>query len=1408
MSLNAPAGSVTRPGNTSQQQDDDDDDDDDNLSITSTNPEDNDSDKEWEVDDILAERPHPNIPNVLQYLIKWDGFQLEDCTWEPVENLGDGLLAKWEENKADINAGKREVFDLATYDAACAERTERHLRRNAKRQRLGLPLTPPILLEYTSDTPMASPLEYLFTSDDEAQEVDDEVDPGSIPSSKPKATASTPSQPSASATATPKATSTTQRVAKQNTFVGIPSPVPSKGPGTSRVSEKNRVQKPSQSLSKTTVKASVSGSSSATASGPIRKGSGGTVTGYQGTAGRSSIFRSNTSKASTQSVSIATNKLSSTTTGSSAPSSAPSNGSKAKRLTATRTRQLPISSTATNVFAGGKQRKKRANLGDVMADPSKAPKAFPTMRMRNLAKKRGIEKGDVAGELSSIPSKFIINNEQTNTLPRKPSLVSPTTIGSPQNYEASNQPSAPSATLSKPQVSAGFPRQGGTEDMPGPRRKKSVRFTGEDNEDFTSMNDDLFDNPVDTNTTTKGPDANKGLPPPFRKLSLATYQERGQTQTVQKLVKFGYAEAIMVGFTGITRHITTWLSSLKAEKTLHFTSTCSSFHFLSQRQQLIKEKLSSGAVEAALPEHAVALKNVSGSLQRGSIGLHLLASEYSILVYPAKCDDWNGLEFDFKKPDEDALLRYLIFRGYVPSRAYPSEFSKEPGALNRLVYPNGGNEPDLVGILTGLDFTKVLPQDLKLKDKQIYMLLFPIKARQLLGVVMAWLRFHQPGRPIFTVEQPNSWRSFHEAVQGGPGSGGTIISHADFTLWKLEKIPGLWRMLEGGKYTFWHLDTGENKRPQYPSNLDAVSVPGSLRLTRLFSYGRAFLITPSFAISEPAKLCDFLKWFKAYAANPDHIIVTCYDFPRFLRNITEEKQREQDTLTQSNPGNKDVLLFLKRVGRSKQDIDDHFRAWQLLQEIMEKFGDEETSEEIRKIHWLDEYIDPSDEQSLTNAFCWWARLKCDRFRRFYVLGSDSTKIQRAYRYIDIPRYLDSECSNPDTANILIQRQLLAEELQEEADQHGTEVNISWGTSGAAAEPSGVVGKWRKSICGTWFVFPSPLFHSDDARELERWIEDHRRNTKINWSELHPRPISWKDENMAEQFGDGDEHGGHFDTFSGWFKAAPKFTSKRNTWYGLFYTITDTWDEYMPKRNYERHPWIAIYRPKNPHLLSRGPSFNAIELFIWDTAATDRERVGHCFLDMQCQLIDYVYEGVAEHYPGCSLSDVWYSSSTNLEIGPNDNPLDITCRRIGEMFNNGRDELPPYDNIIRSRWIPVDRRLWSSGMSPMTLRTKPGERASELTPKKIPQTEEDKLKPPRAIWHPVHGRTGRRGTKCLNNLHEACLKARLQDPKCDHIKYHYRPTREWWADQLEEGRGCGYINVDAAGKIIDKLTKPD
>ncbi|KAI1433064.1 hypothetical protein GGR50DRAFT_670724 [Xylaria sp. CBS 124048] len=1381
----------TRDKDTPEQQFNEDEDEDD-VSITSTNAGDNDDDKEWDVDDILAERRNPDYPDAMQYLIKWEGFELKDCTWEPLENLGDGLLAKWEENKAEIEAKTREPFDMTLFEAACAERAERHMRRNAKRQRLGMPLTLPFPPGYTGDAFGISPVNQdLSDSEGEARRKD-RRDSASSSSSKSRPRSRTSTPPSATTAAA--TASRARKPAKQTTFKGIPAYEPPERSKTPPYA-KGLPGRPSYPPSaKTSAKVSTSG---ARGSLPSK---GGSITGYQGTAGRSSVFKPPSARISTQSASTSTTTSSAAAVaGSSTLPSAAGKNLKGKLLKATRTRQT-AATLGTNVFAGGKQSKKRQTLGDVMVDPSKAPRAFSSLRIMNIAKKRGIEKGDnTAGSLNSIPSKFIIGNEDANTLSNKRSLASPASIAPIQTSHetASVSVMSPVTAQESPAVLMKSALQKGSTEATALKRKKSVRFTGEDNDEPTSAND-ASTNTLDTTTSPGSTDADKRAPQPSRKLSFENYQERGQAQTIEKLVKFGHAEPVMTNFTGITRHPASWLSALKAQEVLHLASTCSSFHFISQRQLLVSERLAAGAVQAALPEHTAALENVTRSLEQSSIGLQLVAPEYSILVYSARCEGWGQLNIA-NKINPETPLRYLIFSSPLSPQTYPSEFCRDPEAFKQLIHPNGPNNSKLIDILTGLDFKQLTPQDPNLQSKQAYMLLIPLRARQVLGTVMTWLRLHQPDRPIFTVEQSNSWFLFHEAVQ--TGAGGTVISHADFTLWKLEKIPGLWRMLEDQKFTFWHLDTGEHTQPQFPSDSRAESIPGTLRLTRLFPYGRAFFITPSFAISQPTKLCAFLKWFKRYAPNPGHTIVVCHGFLQFLRDITEEKRKEHNTLTSLNPNNSDVNIFFERSGRRKQDINDHFRAWELLQEMMEKFGDEETTEGIRKIHYLNEYIDPSDEQSLVNAFCWWTQLRLDRFRRFYVLGSDPETIHRAYRYIDIPRYFDTEGSDPDIAGILLQRQLFAVKLQHEADKHGTHVNIAWGTGGKVDKLSRVVGEWRKSICEAPFLFPGTIFRTGDAREIEQWLDNHRKRYDYNWAKVHLRVVSWYDRSMAAQFGDGDRKGRQFDTFSDWFMAAPPFSPRHNTWCGLFYTITDTWDEYMPQWKYDKHPWIAVLRPKNiAHFVKVG-TYNSMELFIWDLAATERAKSGHALLDMQCKLIDYIHKVVPGHYDERTLSDVWYSSTTNVPFTPGDNPLDTTVRQIAEIFHHIKIELPGQP---RERWTAIDSRLWTKGMSPITLMGRPVEKASSLALERIPQIAADELKPERMIWHPVHRSIGTGPTRCLNDLYEACLKARRQDPTCESIRYQYRPTSDWWADQVEEGRDYGYVHVDAASKIVDKL----
>lgn len=71
-------------------------------------------------------------------------YKLFRSTWEPPESLmGGGTLAEWENEKKRIAAGEAKPFNyddyVRVYSEAEAEKKAKRQRRNAKRQKRGLP---------------------------------------------------------------------------------------------------------------------------------------------------------------------------------------------------------------------------------------------------------------------------------------------------------------------------------------------------------------------------------------------------------------------------------------------------------------------------------------------------------------------------------------------------------------------------------------------------------------------------------------------------------------------------------------------------------------------------------------------------------------------------------------------------------------------------------------------------------------------------------------------------------------------------------------------------------------------------------------------------------------------------------------------------------------------------------------------------------------------------------------------------------------------------------------------------------------------------------------------------------------------------------------------------------------------
>ncbi len=419
-------------------------------------------------------------------------------------------------------------------------------------------------------------------------------------------------------------------------------------------------------------------------------------------------------------------------------------------------------------------------------------------------------------------------------------------------------------------------------------------------------------------------------------------------------------------------------------------------------------------------------------------------------------------------------------------------------------------------------------------------------------------------------------------------------------------------MIDKGKnYTFWSLATGRRTPPRYPSRVDFDLKPNQHLMTRLFPSGRAFFITPSFVISDPIKFCEFMQWFGGWCHNPRYLLATSADFPSWLQGLCMEKSQEWTKYQQGHSGEPGFAQVTGKYGLTKDRTDALVKAWQILRKIMD-YGDEETHRDVQKVMWAPREINPNDEQSLVNWFLWWSTMFLDRHRRFYVLGSSAKHRDRAYRTVRIPNYDPDQTLDPDELTEKNRPKKEAEEqeilgfwealavgqdpaMTTNMESSDTKANI---LQGAKPPPKAPAAHSQGSfISQAELGFPTKMFKSDRAFELNQWLTNLQESSRIKWTTPFRLPVSWLDIPMADHFGDPRCD---YANFTHWLSACSKFWKGRNTWVGLFYTPDGVWDPAKPPNSYRRHPWIAIYRPVNPHINQE--SYNATELLIWDVAA--------------------------------------------------------------------------------------------------------------------------------------------------------------------------------------------------------------
>ena len=118
------------------------DSDEDSISLNSTLE--SEPQEEYPLDRILAER---NNNGVTEYLVKWQNYPDERCTWEAQTNFrNDSTIPEWDHHKLRIKRGLEEPYNVAALEArveAWLDATKkRKARRRAKRRRRGLSVDP------------------------------------------------------------------------------------------------------------------------------------------------------------------------------------------------------------------------------------------------------------------------------------------------------------------------------------------------------------------------------------------------------------------------------------------------------------------------------------------------------------------------------------------------------------------------------------------------------------------------------------------------------------------------------------------------------------------------------------------------------------------------------------------------------------------------------------------------------------------------------------------------------------------------------------------------------------------------------------------------------------------------------------------------------------------------------------------------------------------------------------------------------------------------------------------------------------------------------------------------------------------------------------------------------------------
>lgn len=1306
----------------------------DNVSVTSTIDENVDSDEEFHLIKILAERL---VGGITMYLVEWEGFPLSNATWEPLEHLQQDTISGWEIFKEETGRRTASGFRVRDWKAALRRDVEgkraRHDDRNQKRVSLGLQRTEfeSLLNEYL-ETTEGSLEDYEESGDDERS------------SQSPRDNDKEKNQDNHEA----------------SKGAGISDPTISKADAGKHESTNNLrgAAKPSKRKIGENSPPQI----------PVlrpRKPSGKGIKSTQETLSHEHGGAASTEKGSPSAPAAASPTL-----------KQPSHGP-ARTMIAANSRRMStgtkVAGTGANVFIGGRVRRENPTLLDAVVNSSKEPRLLK-VRHQNLVQKRLRDREGVVApvhppaELMSLDRSdagFVRRNSAPGPLQNAAEAMDEGPSDHqkvPETETSIGPPAEPSSGSTQP-TQRGIDPDNTSVPQAGKNTKKSKRSVRwDDNVTVREAMDEssLFvsQSPPALNMADNNPDEAAAAAPALACTPNAAPSSDGfnqlVTQPISKECQFGTRESrpITLTFTGLpVNSDIPWLVAFRNQSLCIFTHSCTAKDFMTQASYLREEQLLHGHIFEATDREAI--ESMASRLKLGGFGFICLSQGYCILIFPSDCKEWNDENVGANTDSAGCLLNYSIFKpnaSFESSMLAPLSYAMTGTGQDTTTTP----ELPVFDLFLGYKYDQLLPPHAQGTHRHKFFLAFPPSAREEACLVSQWLRLSNSECDIRTSLQAGDWSSFVKLENG------TVILHED-AVSAARMFPGFADILHASsrKFNFCLFRRSLLSAPLLASLDPSTPGAGGRELCRIFRSGTAILVTPSFLVSQPAQAYNFFKWFfQNFSSNSQKYrrgkLVVCAGIEDWMFDLALEKSKryEEQARTHKNP---------KSTATMKKEIEQRFKTLGLVRQLLLESADEGEGPLV----FAPDAIDGNDEQSLVNWFGWWSIVNMAQLRKFFVLGSSDQSIARLSRLVQVQDYQESPVEEPEAA---------PEDQNEPHDsggQHGA-LQLAFSDEGGAI---------RDSLARV---------------ETSMLKEEYRVLT------LYRLPVSYWDRDMPFHFNDITSM---FQSYGRWFSFFADFMRRHmgpggvssvrggvNTYAGLFYTIEGGWDstKYPKGIKPPRRPWVAIFRPVNPH---RKP-WRTTELFIWDYATREKYSGGaevymNDLIAAQQELIKLVKEQSEEilRFP---LERVWLgglSADDPREIYSH--PLDITLSWLGNLQPSIRELLP-------APGLHLPSRGWKL-VNPAQAPTKAPDRElgdpMDVDMMDVDRPEGDLSGVKKGVFHPPLMDGQKAHPRFRNDLYDWAERERSRGGQ-GQMEFTFRPTMTWYEPQLQHGRGFHHIHV--------------